>query len=266
MTKKYSFFRDGDEQAQAVIGEDAIAADLNGTYQKPYAVLTQKRLYCKNERGNFIVGADKLLGADLEQNASNQNILWIAFAVIALGLILVVGNGRAIYRGLISYYEFYGSDNYYAERFARIRANLTIWTIFFAISIICLIVFLISQRKRSKISPFLLCITPIVQIASVIYYIYIICNYEGWPVVYALINYFFSFHTAIIFRFIPTVLFVVAIIFCVISATNNKATEWFEIRHTTGMFTFSPKLYPAGELKNFEKQVKALQAGGTNGQ
>lgn len=38
-------------------------------------------------------------------------------------------------------------------------------------------------------------------------------------------------------------------------------SEWFEIRHSTGTFTFSPKQYPAGELKNFEAKVKALKAG-----
>lgn len=45
MREQYPFFRDRDEQTQAIIGEEAVNADLDGEYQKPYAVLTQKRLY-----------------------------------------------------------------------------------------------------------------------------------------------------------------------------------------------------------------------------
>ena len=47
MREQYPFFRDGDEKTQAIIGEEAVSTDLEGQYQKPYAVLTQKRLYCK---------------------------------------------------------------------------------------------------------------------------------------------------------------------------------------------------------------------------
>ena len=63
MIETYPFFREEDERTQAVIGEDAIASDLEGTYQKPYAVLTQKRLYCKNQQGNFIVDNINLRGS-----------------------------------------------------------------------------------------------------------------------------------------------------------------------------------------------------------
>lgn len=51
----YPFFKDEDETTLAVLGEEAATSDLNGNYRMPYAVLTQKHLYCKNEAGNFVV-------------------------------------------------------------------------------------------------------------------------------------------------------------------------------------------------------------------
>lgn len=57
----YPFFQQEDEKTIAVLGEQAAAADLEGTYRMPYAVLTQKRLYCKNEAGNFVVESSDLL-------------------------------------------------------------------------------------------------------------------------------------------------------------------------------------------------------------
>ena len=78
MREQYPFFRDGDEQTQAVIGEEAVNADLDGDYQKPYAVLTQKRLYCKNEQGNFITDASAL------QSAS-KGLLWLQRGQIQVG-------------------------------------------------------------------------------------------------------------------------------------------------------------------------------------
>lgn len=63
MTQRYPFFRDEAERTQAVIGEAGIAADLNGTFEKPYAVLTGERLYCKTRQGNFITPVEQLLRA-----------------------------------------------------------------------------------------------------------------------------------------------------------------------------------------------------------
>lgn len=57
----YPFFQEEDEKTIAVLGEQAAAADLEGTYRMPYAVLTQKRLYCKNDAGNFVVESSDLL-------------------------------------------------------------------------------------------------------------------------------------------------------------------------------------------------------------
>ena len=88
MREQYPFFRDGDEQTQAVIGEEAVNADLDGDYQKPYAVLTQRRLYCKNEQGNFITDASALQSAS-KGLLPGQN--WFLGAVTAcVGLTLVL--------------------------------------------------------------------------------------------------------------------------------------------------------------------------------
>ncbi len=89
MTEQYPFFRDADERARAVIGEEAARADLDGEYQKPYAVLTQKRLYCKNEQGNFITDAAGVRSAG-EGRLPGQNwFLWavVACLTLALGLL-----------------------------------------------------------------------------------------------------------------------------------------------------------------------------------
>ncbi len=63
MKERYPFFREEAERTQAVIGEAGIDADLNGTFEKPYAVLTRERLYCKTQQGNFIAPADQILRA-----------------------------------------------------------------------------------------------------------------------------------------------------------------------------------------------------------
>lgn len=89
MIEKYPFFREAGEQTKAAIGEDAIAADLNGTYQKPYAVLTQKRLYCKNERGNFITDAAALRSAGKGVLPGHNWFLWVMAACVGLALVLL---------------------------------------------------------------------------------------------------------------------------------------------------------------------------------
>lgn len=224
MTEKYPFFREADEQTKTVIGEDAIAADLNGTYQKPYAVLTQKRLYCKNERGNFIVGADKLLGANMAQNAVAKNLLWAAFAVDMLYAVLV---------GILAYF------------FTKVRTVINTSFVAIVAIAICLVAFLLVRKKHPKISPLLLGIGSIFPIAYSLY-LFMLGFFSIDVLIYAL----------------PSV---AAVVLCVVAAIKNRDSGRFEVRHSTGTFTFSPKLYPAGELKNFEKQVKALQAGGANG-
>lgn len=88
MKEKYPFFRDENEQSQAIIGESAIESDLQSHFEKPYAVLTQKRLYCKNEMGNFIVETEQLhsagvIGATAASKLS-QAVSFIAALATAL--------------------------------------------------------------------------------------------------------------------------------------------------------------------------------------
>lgn len=89
MRTSYPLFRDGDETAQAVIGEEAAASDLDGVYQKPYAVLTQKRLYCKNEQGNFIVDASALRSTGKASSMKNNWFVWAVAGCLALTLIVL---------------------------------------------------------------------------------------------------------------------------------------------------------------------------------
>ncbi len=86
MREQYPFFRDGDEQTRAVIGEEAVDADLDGEYQKPYAVLTQKRLYCKNEQGNFITDAAAVRSAGKGRLPGHNWFLWAAAVCLTLAL------------------------------------------------------------------------------------------------------------------------------------------------------------------------------------
>lgn len=86
MREQYPFFREEDERARAVIGADAAEADLNGEYQKPYAILTQKRLYCKNETGNFITQSADLLKAGNDLLPVPNRFLWFAVICIVLAV------------------------------------------------------------------------------------------------------------------------------------------------------------------------------------
>ena len=89
MREQYPFFRDGDEQTRAVIGEEAAGADLDGEYQKPYAVLTQKRLYCKNEQGNFITDASTLRSAGKGLLPGQNWFLLAVVGCVSLALLLL---------------------------------------------------------------------------------------------------------------------------------------------------------------------------------
>lgn len=90
MKERYTFFRDESEQSQAVIGESAIESDLNGRFDKPYAVLTKKYLYCKNEMGNFIVETDQLQSAGIKATPAASTLSWVAFSVAALATALLI--------------------------------------------------------------------------------------------------------------------------------------------------------------------------------
>lgn len=89
MKEKYPFFRDESEQSQAIIGESAIESDLHGHFEKPYAVLTQKRLYCKNEMGNFIVEAEQLQSAGVTGATVASKLSQAVFFIAALATALL---------------------------------------------------------------------------------------------------------------------------------------------------------------------------------
>ena len=61
-------------------------ADLSGEYQKPYAILTQKRLYCKNEMGNYITPSADLLKAGNDLLPVPNRFLWFAVICIVLAV------------------------------------------------------------------------------------------------------------------------------------------------------------------------------------
>lgn len=85
MKERYPFFQDEDEETKAVIGEDVIDADLNGAFEKPYAVLTQKRFYAKDWRGNFIVEIGDLTETTTKtKDLSNSSRLLISTAVVTM--------------------------------------------------------------------------------------------------------------------------------------------------------------------------------------
>lgn len=84
MTERYPFFRDEEEQTRAVIAEGAVDSDLNGTFVKPYAVLTQKRLYCKTKQGNFITSADQLRSAGPGSAPQMSALGWVTLVIAAL--------------------------------------------------------------------------------------------------------------------------------------------------------------------------------------
>lgn len=89
MTERYPFFRDEDERTRAVIGEEDAQADLAGQYRKPYAVLTQRRLYCKNETGNFITEGAAIRSAGMG-TLPGQN--WPRLlAMVCLSLTVLLG-------------------------------------------------------------------------------------------------------------------------------------------------------------------------------
>lgn len=197
MTEQYPFFRESDERTLAVIGEKAVISDLSGTYKKPYAVLTQKRLYCKNELGNFITGYDKILHAGHQKNA-HQWLLWAAFGLD----VLVVISGFILFL--------------YSIRHMRSNSDFfTPFLYFLLIPCSGVILFLIFREKLPKAAPIILCICP-----------------SGM---------------------LPFVVILVVIYFIL----GGKG-KWFEICCTTSTFTFSTKLYPAAEFRNFAAQVKVL--------
>lgn len=88
--KKYSFFQSEEEETVAVIGESAVASDLEGIYRGPYAVLTKERLYCKNEDGNFIMAVSEVLSAKENTPRRHEWAFWAAVVIAIMGWIYIL--------------------------------------------------------------------------------------------------------------------------------------------------------------------------------
>jgi len=100
MREQYPFFRDADERTLGVLGEEAADADLKGNYEKPYAVLSDKRLYCKNEQGNFIADARTLRMEGRDKRKRPLFVLIAGLLMAALFLtMLTFGGGWGLLTG-----------------------------------------------------------------------------------------------------------------------------------------------------------------------
>lgn len=246
MREQYPFFRDADERTLAVIGGEAADSDLNGVYQKPYAILTQKRLYCKNERGNFIIDSSKLLGAGRIQNSSSSAwLLWGAFAINGFMLLWSIISWLPSLSQLL---EMRGSTE--PDLLNSFQKAVIMWVV----ALISLAAFLLLRKKNAKIAPIMLCILPgysLIQfIQSIQSLISMMQEYGGvlWG----------SYIIRLLLCVAPIILVVVYY------AMSKDKDSKFGVLHTGGSFDLSVKDYPANELENFEAAVKAL-TGKANG-
>lgn len=145
--KQYPFFRDEEETAIAVIGEKAAVADLEGTYERPYAVLTQKRLYCKNEAGNFVMEVSQI--QEIGENPDGVKT-WQFIIPSALNILLV------IIMFIVAFLAF-------TER-SRIAANITSMLSFGVCGIMMCLSIVYQLRKELIKSANALCIASILLI------------------------------------------------------------------------------------------------------
>lgn len=230
MKERYPFFRDEEEQSRAVIGESAIEPDLNGHFEKPYAILTQKHLYCKNEQGNFIVEANQLKSAGEKTVLPLPVLGWViyslAFLLSALWVILLCSNKT-------------GWTDSTGEVF-----------VLFCIVLAIVLLSLIWVRKRPKIT--LACLTAssavsLLNMQSLInggsYYVEI-----GGATV----------STIQMLGLFNLVLGAVAL-FLYMKCEQDFA---YEVRHSTGIFFFQRKDYPQEELDAFSKAVAEMKGAG----
>lgn len=112
MREQYPFFRDPEERTRAVIGGEAADADLNGEYRKPYAILSDCRLYLKNERGNFIIERDKIKSAG---KGVRPGLNWFAMC-LCLCLILTAA--------VLCFWHFGMKGRYSLERVDRVTGKI----------------------------------------------------------------------------------------------------------------------------------------------
>lgn len=97
----YPFFKDEDETTLAVLGEEAATSDLNGNYRMPYAVLTQKHLYCKNEAGNFVVDTSDICSVtDTRYRYGWTFILAMIFPVFLVCIVVIEHQYSGMFGGV----------------------------------------------------------------------------------------------------------------------------------------------------------------------
>ena len=235
MIEKYPFFREESEKTRAVIGENAAVSDLNGAFQSPYAVLTEKRLYLKNERGNFIVDADNIKGADMPLSLSYT----FKLPLIAFGL-----NAVMFFYFLIDLAILYFNNEY-------IYFNIPIIMIDLFLMLILPSLFFFVRKKAPNIAPFFLIIGPLRTVLNMIRIIYL-----------GIIEHITIDFNGRIGSFIFFNILAVSIILLVASfylLTKNKS-NMFIVYHKGGILALPSKYYPVSDLRNFKAQVNALRS------
>lgn len=243
MIETYPFFREEDERTQAVIGEHAIVSDLEGSYQKPYAVLTQKRLYCKTAHGNFIINSDNVLSAGITKKALLlECLLWIAFFIdICFFLINLIIDFRFITVII---------DPFWSVVFPCI---ITVCSL---LIFLCLIIVKHSGDVITCVAAAFLCVGPIVsflKIRSVMRGFRV--DEIDWAM---MINQ--VYHGREWIFLIPILLVVIYIV----TVKVDRHLKEFQINCSTTIFTFAPIMYSSRELKNFVIQLKVLKDGEAN--
>jgi len=119
--EKYPFFQSEDETAVAVIGEQFAAADLEGTYQAPYAVLTQEKLYIKNEAGHFIKKTSAIETLQIGYQSEKDRIIALALTCIEATIFFSAIGGPVfgLFMGAICL-----ATTYFALQASKKRSNI----------------------------------------------------------------------------------------------------------------------------------------------
>lgn len=240
MIERYPFFRDTDERTRAVIGEDAIAADLSGTYQKPYAVLTQKRLYCKNERGNFITEASSVRSAGMGLLPGRNGFIWGVVACAGLMFVGIVLLYSLTWRPLL----MWGLREDVVA--TAVNTKLLIWLGALAAAFLLLLILTLKHRLKAAV-------------------------FAGWAAAvisgiwYGVLADVVAYLASSGFSYILYALSGLIVLLGLLTLWRDRRRTVFQIVHSAGYYAFNHRRYPAGELKVFTKQVKLMQAGETDG-
>ena len=129
--KKYPFFKEDDETTLAVIGERYAASDLNGEYQRPYAILTQKRLYCKNESGNFILKTSEIYTAREDPRPLRSWALWLMIPVAILFTLVTIGSTPVLaFLGITAHRK----KNYKKASLFTICVTVLVWLVLLVVA------------------------------------------------------------------------------------------------------------------------------------